>query len=299
MTQPILAIFGATGSQGGSVVRHLVDQGGFRVRALTRRPADYAGPAHEAVYADLDVPDSLPAALEGVHGVFLVTNFWQPGTDEVAQASAAVRAAKAAGVQHLVWSTLPDVATLADGRWEVPHFTDKARVDALVRDAGFPVHTFVQAPFYFENLLGLMAPQALPDGRVGWALPMDPNARAVHMGSIAELGRLVTGIFAHPEQARGQTLSMAAGRYSWSDVARAFGEVTGREHAFLQVPHAVFEGFFPGAREIGQMLGYFEDHTYMGPDAEPRIEAARAIATGPFTPLEAFLATHLSSGTPA
>ena len=86
----------------------------------------------------------------------------------------AVKEARAAGVQHFIWSAPPDAEQLTGGRLKLPHFTGKARVDAAVEAAKFPRHTFVQAPFYFQNFLGLLAPQALPNGGRGCEVPMDP-----------------------------------------------------------------------------------------------------------------------------
>ena len=294
MTHPTIAVFGATGSQGGSVVRALKTHGGFRVRALTRQPSAYTGPADEAVRVDLDDPATLLEALAGAHGVFLVTNFWEEGTNEIKQASAAVQAAAQAGVEHFIWSSLPNVDEISGGKWDVPHFTDKARVDSIVREA-FPKHTIVQPPFYFENLIGMMAPQPMQDGRKGWTLPIDPNARVIHMGAIEEFGNLVAGAFAHPEESVGETLSMAGGLYSFADVAEAYSETLGEAHGVQQVPQEVFAGFFPQARELGQMLGYFEDHSYMGPDAEDRLSKASRLSTAPFTPLEDWLPSRISS----
>jgi uncharacterized protein YbjT (DUF2867 family) len=293
MTRKTIAVFGATGSQGGSVVRYLKDMTDFRIRALTRRPDDYDGPADEAVLADLDDITTLPDALAGAYGVFLVTNFWEPGTDEVKQASAAVQAAADAGVSHLIWSSLPDVEQISGGTWDVPHFTDKARVDPIVREAGFPVHTIVQAPFYMQNLLGMMGPQPMQDGGKGWTLPIARDAKAIHMGSVDEIGSLVAGAFDNPEDSAGETLSMAAGLYSFADVIAAWSAATGEDLGFTQVPQDVFAGFFPQAHEIGQMLGYFEDHTYMGPGGDARIAKANSIAKTPFTPLGKWLSAAL------
>ena len=133
----VIAVVGASGSQGSAVVRALVDQGAFRVRALTRNPGSYAGPADEVVEADLNSRDSLEVAFADVHGVFAVSNFWAPGSDEVAQGANAVGAARAAGVRHFVWSTLPNVDAISGGEFDVAHFTNKAKVDAIVRDGGF------------------------------------------------------------------------------------------------------------------------------------------------------------------
>src|ERR1700745_4457307 len=122
----LIAVIGATGQQGGSVVRALQAQGQFKVRALTRNPAKHRGLADEVVEADLDRPETLKAAFAAAHGVFLVTNPWERGTDEFKQATAAVRAAKEAGVKHFVWSTLPNVDALTGGKLHIPHFTGQA-----------------------------------------------------------------------------------------------------------------------------------------------------------------------------
>src|SRR5436190_16264459 len=118
----LIAVIGATGQQGGGVVRALQACGQFKVRALTRDPDKHRELAEEVVETDLDKPETLKAAFEGAHGVFLVTNFYG-GTDELKQATAAVRAAKDAGVKHFIWSTLPDVEAISGGKFDVPHFT--------------------------------------------------------------------------------------------------------------------------------------------------------------------------------
>jgi uncharacterized protein YbjT (DUF2867 family) len=79
--------------------------------------------AEEVVAADLAKPETLKAAFAGAHGVFLVTSFQEAGTDELKQATAAIRAAKDAGVKHFIWSTLPDVEAISGGKFNVPHFT--------------------------------------------------------------------------------------------------------------------------------------------------------------------------------
>src|SRR5476651_735712 len=98
----LIAVIGATGQQGGAVVRALQAQGQFRVRALTRNPAKHRGLADEVFEADLSRPESLKPAFQGAHGVFVVTSFWEAGANELEQATAAVRAAKGAGVKHFI-----------------------------------------------------------------------------------------------------------------------------------------------------------------------------------------------------
>src|ERR1700734_1275162 len=151
--QKLIAVVGATGHQGGAVVRALQANGHFKVRALTRNPDKHPKLGDEVVLADFNRPETLKAAFAGARGVFVVTNSWEAGADEPKQALTAVNAAKDAGVNHLVWSTLPNVETISGGTIDVPHFTAKAKVERIVSEAGFVHHTFVIAPFYYQNLV--------------------------------------------------------------------------------------------------------------------------------------------------
>lgn len=261
----LIAVFGASGNQGGGVVRALSQGGQFRVRALSRDPAGYEGPADEVVVADLERPETLAAALEGAYGVFLVTNFWQAGTDEIKQAGAAVQAAKAANVQHLIWSTLPDVEAISGGEFKVPQFTGKAKVDSIVRKAGFSRHTFVIPPAYYQNFVGPYGPQTQPDGSLGWTLPIDPAVRCLHMGDIGELGDIVAGAFAHPEETGdGAYLPLVGDFMSFNDLVDTFNGL-GLKVTFTQVPREAYAGFFPGADALGETLAYYQTYTYLGP----------------------------------
>ncbi|MDB5392163.1 MAG: NmrA/HSCARG family protein [Planctomycetaceae bacterium] len=144
--QELIAVIGATGHQGGAVVRALQASDQFKVRALTRNPVKHRDLADEVVEVDLNRPETLEPAFADADGVFLVTSSSLEGTDEFAQGTAAVRAAKAAGVKHFIWSTLPDVKAISAGKFTVPHFTRKAKVDRVVAEAGFANHTFVMRP---------------------------------------------------------------------------------------------------------------------------------------------------------
>src|SRR6267143_4199559 len=175
----LIAVIGATGNQGGGVVRALQAGGQFKVRALTRSADKHRDLADEVIEADLNRPETLAAAFKGAHGVFLVTTSSLEGTDERKQGAAAVKAARVAGVQHVVWSTLPDVKAISGGKLDVPHFTGKAKVDRVVTEAGFANHTFAIAPFFYQNFAGAMAPQHQADGSMGWALPLDPSVRCI------------------------------------------------------------------------------------------------------------------------
>src|SRR5258708_14526014 len=166
----LIAVIGATGQQGGGVVRALQASGEFMVRAMIRNPDKHRQLADEVVKGDLDRAETLEAAFKGAYGVFLVPNFREKGTDELKQATAAVRAAKDAGVKHFVWSTLPNVEAISGGKFDVPHFTGKAKIDRIVKEAGFPHHTFVIAPGYYQDFVGFLAPQNQPYGFTRLAL---------------------------------------------------------------------------------------------------------------------------------
>ena len=277
-TKKLIAVIGATGQQGGAVVRALQAGGQFEVRAVTRDPAKHPKLADEVVAADLNRPETLQAAFAGAYGVFMVTNAWEAGRDESRQALAAVNAAKEAGVQHFIWSTLPDVETISGGTIDVPHFTDKANVERVVREAGFAYYTFVIAPFYYQNLLGVMAPQKQTDGTAGWALPLDPEKRVIHMGDIREIGRIVVGAFAQPELAgHGEHLPLVGDFLSFNEIIATLNR-QGHKFSFKQVPREAFAGWFPGAKELAAMLAYFEAHTYLGSDSSDAIALANKVA---------------------
>jgi uncharacterized protein YbjT (DUF2867 family) len=277
-TRKLIAIVGATGQQGGAVVRALQANGQFRVRALTRDPSKHPQLGDEVVLADFNRPETLRAAFAGAHGVFLVTNSWEAGADESRQAIAAINAAKDAGVKHLIWSTLPNVEKISGGAIEVTHFTTKAKVEHIVREAGFANHTFVIAPFYYQNLLGVMAPQKQADGSPGWALPLDPERRVIHMGDINELGRVVAGAFALPELAgHGEHLPLVGDFLSFNEIVNTLNR-QGHKVSYKQVPRGVFASWFPGAEGIAAMLAYFEAHTYLGSDSGDEIALANKVA---------------------
>jgi uncharacterized protein YbjT (DUF2867 family) len=293
MEKKIIAVVGATGSQGKGVVNALIKEGSFKVRAITRNPDKYFGSANEVVQGDLTDLESLTNALKDAHGVFVVTNFWE-GADELAQGKIAVEAAKKSNVNHFVWSTLPNVEKISNGQFEVPHFTGKAKVDELVKNAGFANFTFVQPPFYFQNFIGQLAVQQQQDGSIGWTLPIDPSKKVIHMADINDLGKVVAGAFLNPAKVgNGSYLSLATELNSLNDVLETF-KINGKAYSFNQAPTEVYSNFFEGASEIAQMLAYFEAHTYMGENADERIQSAKEIATEDFVTLNDWIKQNVN-----
>ncbi|KAH8109396.1 NmrA-like protein, partial [Phellopilus nigrolimitatus] len=156
--KPLIAVTGATGLQGGSVARALLADGAFRVRALTRNPdaptaRELRAAGAEVVFADYADAPSLHAAFRGAHGVFGVTNFWESMSEaqEVREGTALVDAARACGVAHFVWSTVPAATSPP-----VPHWSSKARINAHLLASGVP-RTSLHTTFYLENFLRVAA----------------------------------------------------------------------------------------------------------------------------------------------
>jgi len=300
MREDLISVVGGTGAQGGGVVDALLAQGTFKVRVASRNPASDRARALsargvEVVKADLLDPASLAAAFAGARGAFVMTDFWEPnqGAREAEIGAAAVKAARGAGVEHLIWSTLSDVESLTGGRLKVVHFTGKARVDAVVRSARFARHTFVQAPFYFQNFLTVMAPQPLPNGGRGWAVPMDPALRVIHAGDVNEVGRTVAAAFgARDELPDGSVLAVCGGMYSWNDFANTLNAL-GHDLKAVQVPADVYDRSYHGAHEARETFQYFAEHTYFGPQREARIAAANALVPGGFTSFADWARVHM------
>lgn len=288
MDKKIIAVIGATGSQGKGVINAILKNGSFKTRAVTRNPEKYTDTSDEVVKGDLTDPASLTEAFKNAHGVFVVTNFWE-GADEIAQGKTAIQAAKDAGVNHFIWSTLPNVEKISNGKFDVPHFTGKAKVDELVKNAGFKYYTFVQPPFYYQNFSGMLGAQPKPDGSTGWTLPIDPAKKVIHMSDINDLGKVVAGAFLNPEKVgQGSYLALATELNSFNDVLEKY-RANGKEYSFTQVPGELFSTFFEGAKEISEMMAYFENFSYMGPGSENYIQQANAVSTESFKSLDEWI----------
>jgi len=305
MSKQIIAVVGGTGSQGRGVVDALLERGRFAVRVLTRNPTSdkamaLAGRGVEVVVADLNDASTLPAAFAGAYGVFVMTNFFDSATGsserggtEAEQGGAAVAAAQEAGVQHYVWSTLPNVMQLSGGALAAHHFTGKAVVDEVVTAAGFAFHTFVEPPMYFQNFLGNSKPTPLGNGTIGWAVPMDPAVPALHAGDVTDVGKVVARAFEEPKLVgQGQHLGVAAALLSWNDICETL-KAQGHQVAVQQIPPEVYDGFYPGAQEMRETMQWFEGYTYYGPEAQRKLENTRLIYADPITGFAEWAASNL------
>jgi uncharacterized protein YbjT (DUF2867 family) len=273
----VIAVVGATGAQGGGLVRAiLADRNGpFRARALTRHPNSDKGKAlaaqgAEVVAADLDEQASLERAFAGAYGAFGVTNFWEHFSPEreFAQAGNIALAAKAAGLQHVIWSTLEDTrkwVPLSDdrlptlqGKYKVPHFDAKGEADELFRQAGVPT-TFLLTSFYWENLIYFgSGPQRGPDGRLALVFPLDD--KKLPAIAVDDIGKSAYAIFKKGREFIGKTVAIAGEHLSGAEMAAAMSRALGKEIGYQNVPPEVYRSFpFPGADDLGNMFQFKRD----------------------------------------
>ncbi|TCC34717.1 NmrA/HSCARG family protein [Kribbella sindirgiensis] len=281
----LIAVVGATGAQGGGLARAILadPSGEFTVRALTRNPdsaaaKDLAAAGAEVVAADLDDEASIRAAFDGAYGAFVVTNYWAPLTAdeeaartraemELEQAEIAARAARDAGVQHLVWSTLEDtrpffagrddVPSLDDGRYKVPHFDAKGEADELFTKYGVPT-TFLRTTFYFDAFATAMAPTRTADGTLTITLPMgDQRLSGI---AVDDIGRSALAILKRPDLI-GATIGIAGDHLTGHQYAEALTEALGEKVAYHSPTLEEYREYpFPMAVEMANMFQFYAEN---------------------------------------
>ena len=273
----IIAVVGATGAQGGGLVRAILNDtnGGFTVRAITRdvqsdKARGLAALGAEVIGADLDSPESLNKAFAGTYGAFCLTNFWEHFSPEreLAQAKAQAQAAKQAGLQHVIWSTLEDTrkwVPLSDnrmptlmGKYKVPHFDAKGEADGEFTKLGVPA-TFLLTSFYWDNLIHFgMGPKKGPDGTLAFTLPMDDKKLP---GIAAEdIGKCALGIFKKGREYIGKTVGIAGEHLTGTQMAAALAKALGQSVRYNAVTPEVYRSFgFPGADDLGNMFQFNRD----------------------------------------
>jgi len=273
----IIAVVGATGMQGGGMVRAILNdkQGGFTARALTRdvnseKAKTLAKLGAEVVAADIDNEDSLKKAFAGAYGAFCVTFFWahMKAEKEMAEAAAMARAAKATGLKHVIWSTLDDTRKwipLSDnrmptlgGKYKVPHFDGKGEADKYFSQEGVPT-TWLLTSFYWDNFIYFgLGPKKGPDGNLAITFPLgDKKLPAM---AAEDIGKCAHGIFKRGNEFIGKKVGIAGEHLTGAQMAAAFSKALGREVRYNDVPPEVYRGFgFPGADDMGNMFQFKRD----------------------------------------
>ena len=273
----VIAVLGATGAQGGGLVRAILadKSGDFTARALTRnvnsdKAKALADMGAEVVAADIDDYESLKKAFAGAYGVYGVTFFWEHFSPEkeTAQAASIAKAAKETNVQHIIWSTLEDtrkwipiddnrMPTLGD-KYKVPHFESKGEADKHFTDLNLPV-TLLLTSFYWENFIYFgMGPKKGEDGKLALSLPLgDKKLTAI---AVEDIGKSAYAIFKKGDEFIGKTVGISGDQLTGKEMAASFTKALGQEVVYNAVPFEVYRGLgFPGAEDLGNMFQFFHD----------------------------------------
>ena len=280
----VIALVGATGSQGGGLVRAILDDPDheFAVRALARdarsaKAQELAAAGAEVVEADLNDQDSMVRAFRGAYGAYIVTNYWVARTPEeeaaqtraemeLQQAEIAAWAAKAAGVSHVIWSTLEDTrqhfgdddrVPNIDGPYKVPHFDAKGEADELFVKYGIPT-TFLRTTLYFEGMTGGLGPVRDSTGEPVLTLPMaDQPLSGI---AVEDIGKTALGIFKRGTEFIGKTISIAGDHLTGDEFAAALSDAVGETVVYRPLNWDDYRALgFPGAVEMGNMFQYYAE----------------------------------------
>jgi uncharacterized protein YbjT (DUF2867 family) len=275
----LILVSGATGQQGGAVARSLLGRG-FGVRGLTRDPEKpearvIADLGAEVVSGDLEDRSSIERVLEGVHGVFSVQQFWESGLEgEVRQGVLLADAAKAAGVDHYVYSSVGS----AHRETGIPHFESKWEVEEHVRASGVP-YTVLRPVFFMQNWEFMREPilaGTLPQ-------PLDPD-KPFQMVDVVDIGVFAAMAFENPETWIGREVDLAGDELTMPEIAGTFSRVIGRDVDYFQVPWEGFEEQM--GEEYAVMYRWFNDHGYEADIAGLREEHPGLVS------LEQYLRAH-------
>lgn len=280
-----IVVLGATGAQGGGLVRAILSDasGGFTARALTRNVSSdkakaLANLGAEVAAADIDDDESLKRVFDGAYGAFCITFFWEHMSPEkeFAEATAMAKAAKHAGVDHVIWSTLEDTrkwVPLSDnrmptlmGKYKVPHFDAKGEADHVFTELGVPT-TFLLTSFYWENFIYFgMGPKKGEDGKLAITFPMgDKKLPGI---AAKDIGECAYGIFKKGREFIGKTIGVAGEHLTGAEMAAALSKALNQEVRYNDVPPEVYRSFnFPGADDLGNMFQFNRDfdQVFCGP----------------------------------
>ncbi|KAL4881045.1 hypothetical protein BJY04DRAFT_218562 [Aspergillus karnatakaensis] len=253
----LLTVFGATGHQGSSVIRTVLSDPAlsreFKIRGITRDVTKpdakaLADQGVEVVSADMTSIDSLIQAITGSHTVFLVTTptFTENSTLELTQGRNVTDAAKQAGIQHLIFSSLLHVSELTNGRLKnVPHFDHKAEIERYIRASGIPA-SFVLPGYFMSNYASLGMIRKGEDGAYTLAYPVGEDAGFPLVDIDEDLGKYVAIVLKSPSRTQGSQVLAATDYYTSTRILKEFEEVTGHKTRFVQVDNETYKSFMPG-----------------------------------------------------
>ncbi len=252
-------VTGATGAQGGSVARHLLSTGRYKVRCLTRNPESSNAMAlrqagAEVMRGDLNDAVSLRPVVRECDAAFGVTNYWEHGEREFTQGCNLVDAIRHSNVQHTILSTLPHTRLLSGGRLEVPHFDSKARIEEYAREKELPA-TYLHVAFYYENFLSHFPPRRQADGTYVFGFPQGTTPLAAV--AAADIGGIVVAILGESFWYRDKLVGAVGDDQRADEYAQIMAQALNRKIEYRYIDHATFAAMpFSGAADLASMFEF-------------------------------------------
>lgn len=273
-----IAVFGATGAQGGGLVHAILDdaESEFSVRAITRNPSSDSAKAladkgAEVVKANVDNPEDVKKALDGAYGAFFVTFFWEHFSPEKEfnNIKQYAEAAGEAGLEHAIWSTLEDtretipldsdeMPTLQEN-YKVPHFDGKGAADRFFKQNHVPT-TYLLASFYWDNMIYFgMGPQRGEDGKLSISFPMGNKKLA---GIAADdIGKCAYGIFKQGKELIGERIGIAGEKPTCKEMADSLSQFLDKDVSYNAITPQQFRDLgFDGSEDLGNMFQFYRDY---------------------------------------
>ncbi|BFZ61556.1 hypothetical protein YB2330_002628 [Saitoella coloradoensis] len=291
MSSKVVAIIGATGNQGGSIIRALSSsQAKYQLRGLTRavdKPAAQAlvSQGVQMFKGDISTPTSLSDFFKGADVVFAVTNFWEhlSKEQEIKDGKAIVDMAKECHVSLLIWSSLDDVSKVSKGKYtHVDHFDGKHAVEEYARSVEQPAVFFYAGCFASNFSAGGMGPKKQEDGSYVMAFPV-PGSTIIPIFDVADTGMFIAGILNGPEKMMGQRVLGFSEFISLNDMVKQYSSVRGVQAKFVQIDYDTYEAHFPNktvAKELYEMFAYMNEFGYYGETTDEEVRQSHEMCVG-------------------
>ncbi|KAF2808376.1 NmrA-domain-containing protein [Mytilinidion resinicola] len=302
----ILAIFGATGQQGGSVLNYVLNDPElsqkYKIRAITRdvnsEKAKQLKEKVDVVQGDVSSRASLETALTGVHTVFAMTTpFIGPDAleKEFNNGKTIADVAVEKGVQYFIFSTLPSVRDISSGKYTaVTPFDAKAEIEKYIR--GLPIKSAFYCPGSFmENFAfqAFLAPKEAPDGTWVMSRPNSPKTTMPLIDAVGNSGNFVGAILAEPDKYEGKRFCAATRLYTLEEIVAVLSKATGKTIVYKQIPVEDFKKTIPFMADVfAEGFQAQEQWGYFGPGEKELVAWAAENARGRLTPFEEYFETH-------
>ncbi|KAA8916611.1 hypothetical protein TRICI_001237 [Trichomonascus ciferrii] len=297
--QHVLAVIGATGHQGGSVVDFVLNDPELskthKIMALTRDPSKPAAKklaerGAEVVKCDLEDSHQLKKVLDGADIMYAMTAMAAGGPSELEVGKRLADAAHDAGIKHLIYSTLPNASKISNGKYKVPHFDDKAATEDYIRQSQVP-HTFFCPGFFMENFLTMMAPQPKGDGTYVVQGRAKPETKIPMISATVDTGNYVGAILANPDKYLGTVVVGSCGCLSMDEVVKTMSEVTGKTVTYEQISKEEYLPSLPKEfrEDLINMFAYYDEFGFFGDLTSEAVAEAEKKPRKPVLSLKEFL----------